>query len=90
MIAVVDDGKLQKRKASCILQNGVTNEHMGIPWAEEHNDLIQIIGVRETIPHVKSFIFEDMLKINLNFCLQLCWKLSLHWSRGGILRCQKQ
>jgi len=29
-------------------------------------------------------------KINFNFRLQLCWKLSLYWSRGEILWRQKQ
>ena len=29
-------------------------------------------------------------KMNLNFWLQLCWKLSLNWSRGGILCHQQQ
>ena len=54
MIAIVDDEDLQKRKTSWrILQNTRTNMSWTIrvwsEWAEERNDLIQIIGGSETL-----------------------------------------
>ena len=54
MITIVDDRELQKRKASRIPQNTRTNISWAVrvwfEWAEERNDLIQIIGDSETIP----------------------------------------
>ena len=53
-LSIVDDDELQKRKASRIPQNTRTNTprkvRVWFEWAEESNDLNQIIGDNETIP----------------------------------------
>ena len=66
MIAIVDDQELQNRKASSIPQNTRTNTSWAVrvwfEWAEERNDLIQIIGDSETMPQVDPEILINMDK----------------------------
>ena len=54
MIVIVDDEELEKRKASRIPQNTRINTSRAVrvwsEWAEERNDLIQVIGDSETVP----------------------------------------
>lgn len=73
MIPIVDDEKLQKRKASCTRKNTQTNTSWAVrawfEWAKESNDFTQIIGDSETIPHMKSIIFVDILRHKFEFLL---------------------
>jgi len=73
MIAIVDDEELQKRKASQIPQNTWTNTSWAVrlwfEWAEERNDLIEIIGDSKTIPQVDPVILNIIDKGELNYWL---------------------
>ena len=73
MIAIVDDAELQKRKACQISQNTRTNTSWAVrlwfEWAEERNDLIEIIGDSKTIPQVDSGILNIIDKGKLNYWL---------------------
>ena len=77
MIAIVDDEELEKRKASRIPQNTQINTswavRVNLVWSEWAggrlgNDLIQIIGHRETILQVNPEILNITDKDELN-----CW-----------------
>ena len=75
MIGIVDDKELEKRKASRILQNTRINTSWAVrvnrvwsDWAEEGNDLMQIIGDSETIFQVNPGILNIIDKDELN-----CW-----------------
>ena len=73
MIPIVDDEKLQKRKASCTPQNIQTNTSWAVrawfKWAKKSSDFIQITGDSETIPYMKSIIFVDILLHKFEFLL---------------------
>ena len=76
MIAIVDNEELEKRKASRILQNTRINTSWVVrvnrvlsDWAEEGNDLIQIIGDSETIFQVNPAILNTIDKDELNYWL---------------------
>jgi len=74
MIAIVDDEELQKRKASQIPQNTWTNTSWAVrlwfEWAEERNDLIEIIGDSKTIPQVGPEILTIINKGEINYKLR--------------------
>ena len=77
MIPIVDDEKLQKRKASCTPQNTQTNTSWAVrawfEWAKERSDFIQITGDSETIPYMKSIIFVDIVLHKFEFLLTEIW-----------------